>query len=268
VPVNRPKDVILRKTDIINAVAGCHGFRHFLEIGTPTTGFGFGQVNPTLFERRDRLLYFCPDAFDDGHPVTYRSARARSDDAIALIQQGADDRPRYDLIFVDAHHTYENSLCDLWAAWSLLAPHGVMIVHDCNPKGAHLIAPEYQDGDWCGRTFQAFIDFSLSAHGSGSCVVDTDSGCGIVFGAEAHAPKGLPLTGISVGLAYEWAVAKSSDRTLYPFFNQNRQALLKLISVEDFAPLYDMTVPSRTPPRRSFAARVAGRLKRTLATGA
>jgi len=76
----------------------------------------------------DQLMYRCPDDFDDGMGIDFRSVDLEIAGCIKQIGQ-----LRFDVILLDAHHAYETSLRDLTFARDLLTDHGTIVVHDCDP---------------------------------------------------------------------------------------------------------------------------------------
>lgn len=233
---------MLYKYDIVNALGRVRSAARYLEICTPTTGVRFRFVDPSVFAVRHRLMYRCPDTFDDNAEITFRTTADRSHELIRAIRavQPADER--YDIIFVDPFHSYAASIGDLHGALCLLRPGGVLVAHDCNPTDADMVSGQYQEGGWCGVTYQAFIDFALTLWPAVYCVVDTDYGCGVVFTEGAERPA-LPLPRPPPGLIFEWVLAREADATRFPFFQRHREALLNLVTVDAFRSAFEAADP-------------------------
>ena len=107
--------------DLINELAAIHGYGSYLEICTYTTGRLYVDLDRRLFTISHRLMYRCPDGYDDGLPIDFRSATSEIDAQLtALRASGA----TYDLILVDPFRDYEQSLRDLGVARSLLTAKG------------------------------------------------------------------------------------------------------------------------------------------------
>ena len=163
--------------DLINELAAIHGYGSYLEICTYTTGRLYGDLDRGHFTISCRLMYRCPDGYDDGLPIDFRSATSEIDAQLtALRASGA----TYDLILVDPFRDYEQSLRDLGVARSLLTAKGTIVVHDCRPPDRELASPEFLVGAWCGVTYKAYLDFMLEAEDLKFCTVDVDHGCGII----------------------------------------------------------------------------------------
>lgn len=93
----------------------------------------------------------------DMNPLTFlpvfRFYQSTSDD---FWKQNQDT---YDVIFIDADHSYESVLRDLNKALGCLNAHGLILLHDTNPNSVHLIDPGYC-GD-CFRLNTRFNDLNL-----------------------------------------------------------------------------------------------------------
>lgn len=220
----------MRKTDIVNALARARGGTRYLEIATPTTGGHFGLIESDPLTVRHRLLYHCPETFDDGLPITFRTAVCGSSDLIRAIDTVLPAEDRYDIVFVDPWHAYDTSMADLHGALCLLKPGGIIVVHDCNPHDIETMTPEHRAGDWCGVTYQAFVDFVLGCAPAGYCVVDSDYGCGVVFGPGTAVLAALPTSRPSERLVFEWALSAASDEQRRSCFTRHRAELLNVVS--------------------------------------
>jgi len=75
-------------------------------------------------------MYRCPDKFDDGLPIDFRSSGLDIERRLRVIR--ALER-KYDVILVDPFHEYETTIRDLREACDLVQPNGTIIVHDCFP---------------------------------------------------------------------------------------------------------------------------------------
>jgi methyltransferase family protein len=166
------------KADIVNWLGWQAGYRSYLEIATPSTGFQFSLIAPDVFAEINRVVYHASPDFDDGQPVTCLGS---STDSSECLRQFVDQRRTFDLIFVDPWHTYESSLRDIQLALTLLAPEGMLVVHDCYPTTPELATPEYHPGAWMGQTYLAFLDVARATPELVHSVVDLDCGCGLLW---------------------------------------------------------------------------------------
>src|SRR5581483_3530750 len=144
------------KMEIIALLAARHGLKRYLELCTPTTGNYYDELDRRLVPVAHRLMYRCPDAFDDGAVIDFRSA---SVDIGQCLDEISRKQLRYDIILVDPFHEYEASYRDLQAAFSLVDDGGFLVVHDCLPPNAEFAIPTFTPGGWCGVTYKAYLDF-------------------------------------------------------------------------------------------------------------
>lgn len=234
------------KSDLINQLAGVHGCSSYLELCTPTTGKQFSLIRSQPLKTRHRLVYNCPERLDDGLEYTYRTASPFSHDLVRVLHTTLGPH-QYDMVFVDPHHTYDCTATDLYGAWCLLRPGGIMVVHDCVPPDENYASPAYVEGNWCGVTYQAYIDFGFAHADAQRYTVDCDYGCGVIFKPRSIEPV-EPLARREL-LAFEWSIARGDDADRYGYFVRRRDALLNLISVDDF-----YRTEGLTPPKVEAAA--------------
>jgi hypothetical protein len=238
----------MKKSEVINALGRKYGCARYLEVCVPSTGNQFSEIDRTVFETCDRLVYNCPDKFDDGLPITYRTPFPSSFDT---IRSNIPDPNSYDLVFVDPYHSYAATMIDLLGAYRILAPSGIMVVHDCNPADAGIVGREFKPKAWCGLTYAAFIDFCLSTGGCAYFTVDCDSGVGVVFKTFAAETGEFRMTRLSDKDRLDWFVAKSNDQQRFAYFRAHRRRLLHLITTERFREVADLP---QEPAERDIAA--------------
>lgn len=235
------------KYDLVNGLGRQRSAPRYLEICTPTTGVRFGYVEADIFVVRHRLMYRCPETFEDGLEITLRTAADTSHEMARALRALAAPDLLYDVIFVDSYHDYAASITDIHGAWCLLRPGGVLVIHDCNPTDPDTVTPSYRDGAWCGVTYQAFLDFVLAAELAGYCVVDCDYGCGVVFSAGCRLPDGLKLSRPGRDMVFDWSLARLADETRYAFFDRHRTRLLNLVAPWAFAEACGLPEPEPLP---------------------
>src|SRR5215831_3326675 len=222
------------KTDIIHLIARRLGLRDYLEICTTTTGNCYAEINRGQFRSSRRLMYNCPDGYDDGLPVDHRIADLDIDPALATIEPGS-----IDICLVDGWHTYDCAIRDLTGAYNLLPEGGALVVHDCLPTSEALAAPQWVQGEWCGMSHRAFLDFVLARRDLDFCTIDIDYGCGIIFKNRAIslADETLPAhdrTYERTDLAAGWFAHHGDDGAAFKFFMDNHRELLRLIPARTF----------------------------------
>lgn len=215
----------MRKFEIANALVPKYGYRTYLEICTPMTGGTFRRTRSSQLRTCHRMMYRCPQDFADGGEITFRSPNEQIE---GLLPEGA----QYDLVFVDAWHTYACASRDLAFAFSLLSPGGTLLVHDCSPPSKEVAAPEFDQCPWCGVTYCAFLDLVCVQPGIDYRVVDTDYGCGIV---RKSGPGGKGAAPRERQILDQWRLQRAARALdVFDFFAQHRRELLNLVSVDQF----------------------------------
>lgn len=216
------------KVHLMGVLSASLGLRSYLEITTTTTGGRYGEARQLSFEPCLRLIYrMDASPTRDDFPIDFAAAGEDIADALDQIErQGL----RFDLILVDAHHTYECAARDLAAAWKLLNPEGVIVVHDCNPPRRDVASPTAGEGAWCGVTFKTFIDFCLGNPDLNYLTFDADFGCGVILKPRS------PIQAIENGrraqrqdeLKAQWIAAGTDFDAAFTMFEANKTALLRL----------------------------------------
>ncbi|HEV7462793.1 MAG TPA: hypothetical protein VGN85_02640, partial [Methyloceanibacter sp.] len=62
----------MNNVHLINHLAEVHGYRHYLELCTGTTGNRYAEIDRSKLLTCRRLIYRCPDCHDDGMSIDYR----------------------------------------------------------------------------------------------------------------------------------------------------------------------------------------------------
>src|ERR1043166_937587 len=225
------------KTDIINLMADTRRYRTYLEICTPTTGHRFAEVDRSRYTTCHRLMYRCPDSFDDGMNIDFRSNRL---DIVDCVQQMQNGPLRYDVVLVDSFHEYEPSFRDLEAAWTVIGQEGTIVVHDCNPVSEEVASPTHIPMSWSGVTYKAYLDFVTGRSDLEYITIDTDEGCGLIQrknGADALSradDNTRPAAHEAEGLIDGWRMLGNDFESAFQFLQTHKKPLLKLMSVRDF----------------------------------
>jgi len=229
------------KVDIIHHLASCRGAASYLEICTPTTGNRYAEIDQSRFRICDRLMSLCPDDYNDGLAIDFRSATKDIDHCFERIVRSG---RRYDVILVDPWHEYETSMSALVMAGKVLADGGTIVVHDCLPTCADEATPNFRPGAWCGVTFKAYLDFLLADPSFGYMTVDTDYGCGLmrrsnrlrrlvgeVFGFGGR--RGSERPSRREALA-KWKTTGADYEQAFRYLREHAEALLNLCGVDAF----------------------------------
>jgi SAM-dependent methyltransferase len=128
------------RADVLNALAAVHRRPAYLEVGV-YTGDTFLQVRAASRTAVDPHLRFDTAAVARGRPAD-RFHEMESD---AFFGSPAAGRGRFDVIFLDGLHTFEQTLRDFMNAVSVLAPGGVIVIDDVLPSAPHAALPDWAD---------------------------------------------------------------------------------------------------------------------------
>jgi hypothetical protein len=169
---------ISKKADLANWLCVQHRASSYLELATAYTGHQFSLVSRTLFSTVHRALYHLPENYDDGMEVTFPStALSNHECKAALLASGR----RYDIVFVDPWHSYEDSRMDMELGLELVSAGGVIVVHDCHPTRPETAQVERNKFEWLGVTYLAFLDLMRDRPELDYCVADMDYGCAVIW---------------------------------------------------------------------------------------
>jgi hypothetical protein len=134
---------------------------------------------------------------------------------------------KYDIIFIDGLHEYEQVKKDFENSLLFLNDNGVIVFHDMNPqdtickdgrliKGEVRAEPFSQGGCYNGDCYKLAIDMFNGKYDHEYKTLDMDEGCMIVF----------PYKKII-------AIKRNIDKN-YINFDENRNKILNLINAQDF----------------------------------
>ena len=251
------------KTDLVHLVSKRLSLTNYLELCTSTTGKCYGEVMPWRFRSSRRLMYNCPDGFDDGYPIDFRIANFDISSAVNQLKAGVS---KIDICLVDGFHTYDCAIRDLKCAFELLSDGGVLVVHDCLPPSESVMSPTYIPGDWAGVSYRAYLDFVLARNDLDYCTVDTDWGCGIIVKNDNLSfMTSSPSVVRKSKLASDWFSIHNDDNAALKFFMQNHKQLLRLISIGTFVRGFDRKFVRPTPNWANLVMAIWRRSRRVAA---
>lgn len=192
--------------DIINKLITKFNYKHYLEIGV-YNGENYNKINCEQKTSVDINQYGATKFLMD------------SDEYFNSITEQA----KFDIIFIDGLHLWEQCYRDINNALSHLSPNGVIICHDMNP-----IEEMYQsrnqitgvNGDWNGDVWKAFVKVRTERHDIHACMIeDCDCGLGIItFGTQEPLVLDKPFEELSYTVD----------------FAQNKSYLMNTVKVNDF----------------------------------
>jgi hypothetical protein len=144
--------------DLINKIISDHRFENYLEIGCS---------NDDCFRAITAKNKTGVDPFHGG------THRMTSDEFFATNKQ------KFDIIFIDGLHQYEQVRKDMLNAVDHLTNNGVILVHDCLPLNYFAQLPFPPGGDWNGDVWKAFVE--LRTMTNIDCAVSLiDHGVGVI----------------------------------------------------------------------------------------
>ena len=184
--------------DLINKIINKNKFTSYLEIGCDDN---------TCFDRISIKNKIGVD------PVSGGNLRITSDNFFI------DNKKKFDLIFIDGLHTYEQVKKDISNSINSLNDNGYILVHDCLPSRiSHQAIPRYK-GYWNGEVWKAIVEFRTKKEiNIITCLIDT----GIAVIKKKTNEDLLPYADFNF------------KKLKFEFFFNNYQKLMRLISWKDF----------------------------------
>lgn len=207
-------------SDVIAYFYNKYNPTNVLFIRTPTTGAWFDNL--LLKQKKiDRILY---KTNIKTKTICHKSTKIlNNSDLKSYIEL---KNKKYDLIGLDGFHTYTQSKLDLELLSSFLSDDGIIICHDCFPPHVDWANSEYVSGNWCGQSYLAFIEFSYNHPEFFYCLINSDTGIGIIskkmietFSHDFNRENQLKL----INLINKGTVEP------YEFFKQNCSNLMNII---------------------------------------
>jgi len=194
----------LFRYDIINFIIQKYNFKNYLEIGVDN-GETFTMIN---CENKVSV-----DPVNKGYTV----CQMTSDEYFDMLK----DSKKFDVIFIDGLHTYDQCYKDIENAAKHLYDNGFIICHDMNPPTEYIarsISDYDGNGYWTGDVYKAFIKFRLNHYDKYKfCMLgDCDWGIGIITKGKSE-PINCDLENLT-----------------YDDFKNNKAYLMNCITADDF----------------------------------
>lgn len=127
------------------------------------------------------------------------------------------NKTKYDIVFIDGNHIFEQAYSDVINSLSCLKPNGIVIMHDCNPISEQCQGQFPTDGPWTGTVWKAYIKLRIEREDLGLFVIDTDWGIGVIDPSKKQNK-----------------LCCTKDIFDYKVFSTMKKEVLNLISVEDW----------------------------------
>ena len=192
----------MTRSELINDIIRRHNYKSYLEIGVNTPaqpGYSHENIKVDLKHGVD--------------PAVNTTFKMESDVFFSdHISQ------KYDLIFIDGLHIFEQAYRDIVNGLRNLSEGGTIVVHDCNPIEEITQMRERVSNSWHGDVWKAILKLRVENPNVEILTVDSDEGCSII------------RRGHQVLLSF----SEDDDIYSFNFFNKNRDTILNLISVEDY----------------------------------
>lgn len=200
------------RLDLINYLIEKNNFNTYLEIGV-ADGKHLQEVKAKFKTGVD------PNPWESSRAIYY------GHNNIEFFPMTSDDFfkrnvKKYDIVFIDGLHLWEQALTDVFNAMDCLNPGGVIIMHDCLPG-----IPEEQvrtpppGASWTGDVWKAAAFIRMNIKNVNFCVIDFDCGCGVLIPnstQECFTPR-IPQDSL------DWNV-----------YLNNRNKLLNVVKIEDW----------------------------------
>jgi hypothetical protein len=151
----------MNRTDIINAIAKKINAKSYLEIGVDN-GVNFEKVN-----------------------CEYKVGVDPNSQLPNIISMTSDEffaqnKEKFDLIFIDGLHTYEQVYKDIINSLNVLNPNGYIICHDTNPISEERQTPQWNGGDWNGECWKVFVNLRRERIDLEMMTIDVDEGVSLI----------------------------------------------------------------------------------------
>ncbi|KKN60593.1 hypothetical protein LCGC14_0530330 [marine sediment metagenome] len=197
----------MNRTGVINGLVKKYNYTSYLEIGVKNPKNNFDVI---LIEDKDGV-----DPEWRRPPVSGNKFVMTSDDFFNQI--GKDKR--YDLVFIDGLHHFEQIDKDIVNSLKHLNDNGTVVIHDCNPTIVSMQSRPRIAGRWTGDGWKSVFKLRYFRNDLSIFVVNVDFGCGVI----RRGKQELYKTDVDIEECLKWK-----------YFNRNRKEILNLIGVEEY----------------------------------
>lgn len=199
----------MTRIDIINGLIQKNGYTSYLEIGVNTPaqpGWSHDSIN------------IATKHGVDPNRAVHATFPVPSDEFFAQhVKQ------KYDIVFVDGLHIFEQAYRDIVNSLHCLNPKGTIVVHDCKPVKEVTQRRERASDVWHGDVWKAILKLRLENPNVEIRTVDADEGCAIIR------PGHQELFRVD---------NPPADMYTFKFYKQHRDAILNLIDANAFKQRY------------------------------
>jgi hypothetical protein len=216
----------MKRIEVVQRIIDKKKARRYLEIGV-SNGTNFFRIKARQKTAIDPHFKFSGKRkaewiLKNPRNLTAKYCECTSDDFFSSAGSGA----RFDVVFIDGLHTYEQSLRDVVSSLARLEKGGVIVIHDCNPlsqaaahpaesfqQAATLNLPGWE-GSWSGDVWKTVCYLRSQRRDLRVFVLNCDGGLGIVTKGEPDNPLDLS--------------EEELDRMTYEDLAKERKGLLNL----------------------------------------
>lgn len=223
----------MQRWDIIQAYIDKYNYISYLEVGY-YKGWSFDSI--TCAQKQAVDPNPCKNELQqqaDNGSILYDKdgfiIKLSSDEFFSLLN----NFEKFDIIFIDGLHEEEQVYKDIQNALKHISGNGVIILHDCNPP-LHEHTTTGIDGCWTGTAYKAFIRYRRENPGTKSFTIDTDWGVGVIRPGEVWEEQEAHHSGIVHSVAIESMWEDVPDVIEWEFFEQYRNRLLNLKTINWF----------------------------------
>jgi hypothetical protein len=221
----------MNRITILNQILAKTARKRYLEIGV-RNGQCFLEIKATkkfavdpkfIIPRRRLLKKYLSNPYN----FLNRFFSLTSDDFFSSIKNGRLKNFRWDVVFIDGLHTYEQSLRDIENSLAVLDDNGFIVLHDCNPLSANAAttADSYEqvigmglknwNGVWNGEVWKSIVHIRRKYPNLFVTVLNCDFGIGVI--TKIRQPEKLQIT-----------LPEDLNELTYDYLEKNRKSLLNL----------------------------------------
>lgn len=153
----------MNRTDIINHIISKRKYKNYLEVGVQY-GHNFRDIN--LPRESKTAVDIKTQILDFEHFLDFEMT---SDE---FFKQNTN---KFDIIFIDGYHSFEQSYQDVNNAMSCLNEGGTIVCHDCYPTTEELASLNFM-----GTVYKTILKLQMTRNDLDIFVVNTDCGCGVI----------------------------------------------------------------------------------------
>tara|TARA_X000001036_G_scaffold54964_1_gene44508 strand:- start:1428 stop:2105 length:678 start_codon:yes stop_codon:yes gene_type:complete len=187
--------------DLIKFLNTKYNYKNYLEIGCD---------QDKLFQRINIKNKFGID------PVSGGNIRKTSDDFFST------NKTKFDLVFIDGLHEYEQVKKDILNSLKFLNPGGIVLVHDCLPESMSKQAVPRYRSIWNGDVWKAIVDLRCKEN-INIYTCNIDQGIGVI--------QNKKNTNVL-------KLEKNLDKLKFKDFYYNYKTYMRIISLEEFKKIF------------------------------